>query len=82
MYLKSGGINKNYKYAGDFDLWKKFSNYCDLKTVSIKIGVFRKRAGQLSGDQKSYLKEINKIYCSIPIGKIFRLIYSIFKKYF
>jgi glycosyltransferase involved in cell wall biosynthesis len=76
LYLKSGGINKNYKYAGDFDLWKKFSNYSDLKTVSIKIGVFRKRTGQLSSDQKSYLKEINKIYCYVPIGKIFRLIYS------
>ena len=82
LYLKSGGINKNYKYAGDFDLWKKFSNYCHLKTVPIKIGVFRKRVGQLSSDQKSYLKEIQKIHCYIPIGKIFRFIYSIFKKYF
>ena len=76
LYLKSGGINKKYKYAGDFDLWKKFSNHSDLQTVPIKIGVFRKRVGQLSGDQKSYLNEINQIYCYIPIGKIFRLIYS------
>jgi glycosyltransferase involved in cell wall biosynthesis len=76
LYLKSGGINKEYRYAGDFDLWKKFANYSNLVTAEIKIGVFRKRINQLSDNQKAYLKEIDKNNCLIPFGKILRLLFS------
>jgi glycosyltransferase involved in cell wall biosynthesis len=78
LYLKSGGINKKFKYAGDFDLWQRFSNYSDLVSADIKIGVFRKRVNQLSGNQKAYLKEIYKKNCLIPLGKVLRFLYSNF----
>jgi glycosyltransferase involved in cell wall biosynthesis len=77
LYVKSGGLNLNLKYAGDFDLWTKFSKYSKLISVNIDIGIFRKRDSQLSQNQKMYLSEINKMHCLIPLGKIIRLIYSL-----
>jgi glycosyltransferase involved in cell wall biosynthesis len=78
LYVKSGQINKNFKYAGDFDLWKRFAKYERLNSVRINIGIFRKRKGQISENQRLYLREINKIHCIIPFGKIIRLIFSFF----
>jgi len=76
LYIKSGKINKILKYAGDYDLWKKFSNYTNLISINVKIGIFRKRKGQISSNQKIYLNEVQKTNCLIPFGKILRLIYS------
>jgi glycosyltransferase involved in cell wall biosynthesis len=79
LYDECDGINKNLKYAGDFDLWKKFSKKTSLNSVNIRIGIFRKRKGQLSEDRTKYYSEIKKINCFFPIGKSLRLIYSIIK---
>jgi glycosyltransferase involved in cell wall biosynthesis len=76
LYFKSTGIDSKFKYAGDFDLWVKFSKYSNLFSTNINIAVFRKRIGQLSLQNKSYLNEINKINCLFPFGKILRYIYS------
>lgn len=77
LYHSVGGIQTRYKLAGDFDLWKRFSQKTNLRSVNIKIGIFRKRQGQLSEDIKKYFEEINKKNCLIPFGKILRLIYSL-----
>ncbi len=77
LYIKSGGLNQKLKYAGDFDLWYKFSKISKLKSINIPIGIFRRRNYQLSQNQKLYLKEINKKHCVIPFGKILRFLYSI-----
>lgn len=76
LYVKSGKINKKFKYAGDFDLWRRFSNYTNLISIDQTIGIFRKRKGQISENQKIYLEEVNKIQCIISFGKILRFIYS------
>ena len=76
LYFKSSGINSNFRYAGDFSLWVKFSKYENLFSTNIKIAVFRKRIGQLSLQNKKYLNEINKTNCVFPFGKILRYIYS------
>ena len=39
-------INQQLKYAGDFDLWSKFSKNSRLISVNIPIGIFRKRKNQ------------------------------------
>ncbi len=77
LYIKSGGINRQLKYAGDFDLWSKFSKNSELISVNIPIGIFRKRDNQISENQKIYLQEVNKINCIIPFGKILRFVYSV-----
>lgn len=82
LYLKSGGFDQKLKYAGDLDLWNKFSKYSKLTSVDILIGIFRIRANQISQNQKLYLGELNKNICFIPIGKVFRLVYSYFLNLF
>jgi glycosyltransferase involved in cell wall biosynthesis len=77
LYSKVGGINRKLKYAGDFDLWSKFSINSELISVNIPIGIFRKRNNQMSENQKIYLREVNKIHCFIPFGKILRFLYSL-----
>ena len=81
LYDECGGLNKNLKYAGDFDLWKKFSKKNCLNSINVRIGIFRKRKGQLSEDHFKYYGEMNKTKCFIPIGKLFRLIYSVIKNF-
>jgi len=76
LYFKSGGLNKKLKYAGDIELWKSFSRYESLQSIPCKVGIFRKRKGQISENQKVYLEEINKVHCIIPCGKILRFFYS------
>jgi glycosyltransferase involved in cell wall biosynthesis len=77
LYIKSGGISRQLKYAGDFDLWSKFSKNSKLVSVNIPIGIFRKRNNQMSENQITYLQEVNKINCIIPFGKILRFLYSV-----
>ena len=77
LYEKVGGFNKKLKMAGDFDLWRKFSNYSELITCNIKIGVQRKWSGQMQSDLKNYYKEIGKKKCLIKPFKLFRLLYSL-----
>ena len=76
LYIRSGGVNRKLKYAGDFDLWSKFSKNSELISVNIPIGIFRKRKNQISENQKIYLREVNKINCFVPFGKILRFLYS------
>jgi len=77
LYIKSGGLDLNYKLAGDFLLWKKFSNFATLETINKKIGIFRVQKNQISADQKKYYKEINLNY-SYRLN-FYRMIYSIYK---
>lgn len=57
LYSRCKGINSALKLAGDFDLWRQFAAIETLVTVDKCLGAFRKRAGQKSGDIKSYYKE-------------------------
>ena len=77
LYDLAGGIDLNYKMAGDFFLWKKFSNFSKLSIANIKIGVHRKWSGQLQGGQHYYYQEIKRKKCFFPFMKIFRLLFSI-----
>ena len=77
LYNQVGGFNKDLQMAGDFDLWKKFSNHTKLDTCNINIGVQRKWAGQMQKDLKFYYKEIGKRKCKFKLLKFLRLFYSI-----
>ncbi len=52
---------KENKLAGDFYLWKTFSQKSELVIVNAYLGGFRIHPGQLSSDMKSYHKEMQKI---------------------
>ena len=61
LYFNSGGLDINYKYAGDFELWTRFALQSDLVSVAIPLGAFMKRNSGISiGSREKYLKEIKK----------------------
>jgi len=62
IYFKSGEIPTEYKYAGDFYLWKKMALNEKLHPIFCKCGVFRKRKNQLSENINEYYKELEKKY--------------------
>lgn len=76
LYFKSGFLDTKLKYAGDFNLWKKFANFEELNPVNIKIGIFRKRKNQLSENMNAYLAEAKINYFKKKLN-LLRIFYSI-----
>ncbi len=78
LYKKVGGLNKNLKMAGDYNLWKKFSKYEKLNPINVQISAHRKWDQQLT-DLEKYYKEINikkgVINIFYPIRFLVSLIY-------
>jgi glycosyltransferase involved in cell wall biosynthesis len=74
LWKKSGGFNEKLKYAGDYDLWIKFTDYYPLYVTNLYVSSFRRRKGQLS-QNKTYGLEIASI-----TGKT-RIIQKIFRKF-
>jgi glycosyltransferase involved in cell wall biosynthesis len=49
LWERSGSkINHNLKYAGDFELWFRFSKLAKLYNFNLPVGGWRQRKGQLS----------------------------------
>jgi glycosyltransferase involved in cell wall biosynthesis len=59
LWQKAGGVDPNFRLAGDFDLWRRFAKHRDLVAVDRILGCFRVRAGQLSEDMPGYRAEID-----------------------
>ena len=77
LYKKVGGIDAKYKVAGDFHLWRKFSNICKLESVNIAIGVQRKWDGQMQKNLDLYYQEIKKKSCKFNIFYMVRILVSV-----
>jgi len=72
LWKKSGGFNEQLKYAGDYQLWIKFSDYCPLYLTNIHTSCFRKRKGQLSQNRNYYLEMTSILSRTNYLSKIFR----------
>jgi glycosyltransferase involved in cell wall biosynthesis len=59
LWDKTGGVDPNFRLAGDFDLWRRFARRADLVIADTILGCFRVRAGQLSTDMARYHAEID-----------------------
>jgi glycosyltransferase involved in cell wall biosynthesis len=59
LWQKAGGVDPNFRLAGDFDLWRRFARQTDLVSVDAILGCFRVRAGQLTTDLARYRAEID-----------------------
>lgn len=71
LWIKSnGGLIRNYKMAGDFQLWRNFAKYETLYKVNSTISGFRQHEGQKSSDKEKYYSEIDDI----------NTLYSVFMK--
>lgn len=87
LWEKSRGeIIRNYKIAGDFQLWKNFANYVPLYKVNSTISGFRQHEGQKSEDKNKYYAEIGndgflcKILMKSKLLKIFDALLSLTKR--
>jgi glycosyltransferase involved in cell wall biosynthesis len=76
LYKKVGGVKKNFKMAGDFDMWRRFARHAELKSINIKFAAHRKWDMQLT-DLKVYYKEIKKKKCFFNFLYPLRFVYSI-----
>ena len=59
LWLSVGGVNTDFRRAGDFDLWRRFAKHSIFTSVDRTTGYFRRREGQLSGDMARYHQEID-----------------------
>lgn len=59
-YLAVGGMNRELRLAGDYDLWLRLSRPFKFHRVPGHVSSFRIRAGQLSGNMPPYWEEQKK----------------------
>ena len=77
LYLESGGLKSSFGNAGDYHLWKAFSNLTSLKSFNIKIGYFRSWKGQNSIIEKDKYFEDTMIRKSFYSFRLIRFIISL-----
>ncbi len=87
LWEKSGGtLIRNYKVAGDFQLWKSFAKYTPLYKVNSTISGFRPHEGQKSEDKDKYYSEVGnnslfyRFLMTSKILKIFDALLSLTKR--
>lgn len=77
LYELAGGIDTEYKYAGDYHLWRKFAEHASLFSVNSVLAGFRIHKGQKSGDVSAYLAETHmntKLNRNLAKIKVFKII--------
>lgn len=87
LWIKSNGaFIRDYKLAGDYQLWKRFAQFTPLYKVNSTISGFTKRAGQKSEDKTKYYSEIGKlstvkkVLIASKMLRIFDLLLSLTKR--
>lgn len=62
LWEKSGGLDVNIDYAGDFDLWARFWQFAELVCVDVPLGGYRAYGNQkaVAGFDR-YLAQANEI---------------------
>ena len=59
-YARVGGINRQLKRAGDWDLWVRLARRFRFHRVDGHVSCFRVRTGQLSHDMDAYRNELHQ----------------------
>jgi FkbM family methyltransferase len=60
LYHSVGGVRRDLKYAGDYDLWLRMSARARFVRRPGHVSCFRIRPGQLSGDMDRYRAEMER----------------------
>jgi glycosyltransferase involved in cell wall biosynthesis len=66
LWEKVGGCDKNYRAAGDFVLWMKFSEHAKLYFFDFIFSAFRKHENQITTSLNSYKKEVESSVAISP----------------
>ena len=70
LWEKVGGIDTQYRLAGDYYLWLEFSKHAPLWSVNTPVSYFRKWKGQQTYSMKEYRKEQKSILGRKEAGNI------------
>lgn len=73
LWIKCDGLNNQFKFAGDYDLWIKFSNYSKIYVIPTVFGAFRYHDNQLTNNIEEYYIE-----CDIAKKIYFRFFWKCF----
>lgn len=57
LWNKVGGLDAQYKMAGDYYLWRKFAKYVKIYTINCNLASFRIHEEQKSSDIEKYYVE-------------------------
>ena len=62
LWNACGPIPIHLRYAGDYWLWTRFAEESPLISLDFPVATFRRHAGQLHKEGKSYKREVNNCY--------------------
>ena len=65
LWYKAGGINLNYKLAGDFDLWCNFMKYSLPYSLELPLAAMTRHQDQRSNQHVQYINE-----CEIALTEL------------
>lgn len=65
LWQNSGGVSRDMKLAGDWDLWRRFAAITPLIKIQTLLGLHRRRSGQLSSNISAYHAEMDIISCEL-----------------
>lgn len=66
LWNKVGGVDRRFKYAGEWDLWRRFAMHSPLYALTFPVARFSRRQGQTSEDSTSYYREVDAT-AALPI---------------
>ena len=61
VWRRVGGLNRQLRLAGDFDLWRRCAEYFDYYVADSLFAFHRRRSGQLSENMDGYYREVDAI---------------------
>lgn len=78
LWRASGGLRRDLRLAGDFELWTRFARHAPLYSLRAHLSAFRRRPGQLSADLAAYRRECDRAAgpptaFHARVGRYFRL---------
>lgn len=73
LYEAVGGIDRDYKMAGDYALWVKFAQREKLYSLNTVLAGFRVHAGQKSSDKEAYCNEAHRLNITEMVCNKFKL---------
>lgn len=71
---------RGLKYAGDFALWREFSNHAELEALSTMVGGFRLHGANMSGARAAYFAEAARegaLFPPRPVAALMRGCYRL-----
>jgi glycosyltransferase involved in cell wall biosynthesis len=73
LWKTVGGLNTEFGFAADYELWTRFARHAELVPVAVPLGGFRRRPGSQRSDvgRLEYESEVVKVAGSLPKPPLF-----------